>query len=40
MILNSREQLQQLLEYTLQSLIVTAGEFQKCNLKFKKNEMQ
>ena len=38
MILGSNEQLQQELEYTLQ--IVTAGEFQKCNLDVRKNNMQ
>ena len=32
MISRSNEQLQQELEYTLLNLIVTAGEFQKCNL--------
>ena len=32
MISASNEQLQQELEYTLLNLIVTAGEFQKCNL--------
>ena len=32
MISGSNEQLQQELEYTLQILIVTASEFQKCNL--------
>ena len=31
-VLGLNEQLQQELEYTLQNLIVTAGEFQKCNL--------
>ena len=38
MISRSNEQLLQELEYTL--LIVTAGEFQKCNLTLKKNDMQ
>ena len=38
MISVSNEQLQQQLEYTL--LIVTAGEFQKCNLDLRKNDMQ
>ena len=32
MISGSNEHLQQELEYTLQILIVTVGEFQKCNL--------
>ena len=32
MISGSKENLQQKLEHTLQNLIVTAGEFQKCNL--------
>ena len=32
MISGSKEQLQQQMEYTLQNLIVIAGEFQKCNL--------
>ena len=32
MISGPNEQLQQQLEYTLQNLIVTASEFQKCNL--------
>ena len=32
MLSGSKEQLQQELEYTLLNLIVTAGEFQKCNL--------
>ena len=32
MISGLNEQLQQQLEYTIQNLIVTAGEFQKCNL--------
>ena len=36
MISGSNEQLQQQLEYTL---IVTAGEFQKCNLDVRKNDM-
>ena len=36
MISGSNEQLQQQLEYTLQSLIVTDGDFQKCNLDFRK----
>ena len=31
MISASNEQLQQQLEYTLQNLVVTAGEFKKCN---------
>ena len=37
MISGLNEQLQQQLEYTL---IVTAGEFQKCNLDVRKNDMQ
>ena len=37
MISGSNERLQQELEYSL--LIVTAGEFQKCNLTLKKNDM-
>ena len=37
MISGSNQQLQLQLEYTL---IVTAGEFQKCNLTFDKNDMQ
>ena len=37
MISASNEQLQQQLEYTL---IVTAGEFQKCNLDVRNNDMQ
>ena len=37
MISGSNQQLRQELEYTL---IVTAGEFQKCNLDVKKNDMQ
>ena len=37
MISGSNEQLQMQLEYTL---IVTAGEFQKCNLDVRKNDMQ
>ena len=36
MISSSKEQLQQELEYTLQTLIVTADEFQKCNLDFRR----
>ena len=32
MISQSNEQLQQELEYTLKTFIVTVGEFQKCNL--------
>ena len=40
MISGSNEQLQQELEYTLQNLIVTTGEFQKCNLTLWKNDMQ
>ena len=43
MIPGSNEQLQQQLEYTLLNLIVTAGEFQKCNLDVRtlyKNDMQ
>ena len=32
MVSGSNEQLEQELEYTLLKLIVTAGEFQKCNL--------
>ena len=39
MISASNEQLQQQLEYTL-LLIATAGEFQKCNLDVRKNDMQ
>ena len=35
---DSNEQLQQQLEYTL--LIDTAGEFQKCHLDMRKNDMQ
>ena len=37
MISGSNEQLQQQLKYTM---IVTAGEFQKCNLDEGKNDMQ
>ena len=36
MISGSHEKLQKELEYTLLSLIVTAGEFQKCNLDFRR----
>ena len=36
----SNEQLQQQLEYTILSLIVTASELQKCNLDVRKNDMQ
>ena len=38
MISSSNEQLQQQLEYT--QLTVTAGDFQKCNLDVRKNDMQ
>ena len=37
MIPGSKEQVQQQLEYTL---VVTAGEFQKCNLILSNNDMQ
>ena len=43
MISGSNEQLQQQLEYTLLKPILTAGEFQKCNLDvrtLKKTDMQ